>query len=62
TGGIATGLFAIGPLTRGRWWELTSVPDIRVQAARLAQRLATLTPQMRPVARAPATQKLRAAG
>ena len=26
-------LFAVGPLTRGSLWEITSVPDIRVQAA-----------------------------
>ena len=26
-------LFAVGPITRGSLWEITSVPDIRVQAA-----------------------------
>jgi uncharacterized NAD(P)/FAD-binding protein YdhS len=26
-------LFAVGPITRGALWEITSVPDIRVQAA-----------------------------
>ncbi|GGD98200.1 hypothetical protein GCM10011390_16210 [Aureimonas endophytica] len=37
-------LFAIGPVTRARFWEVTAIPDIRVQCAHLAQRLAeTLT-------------------
>ncbi|HET9354648.1 MAG TPA: FAD/NAD(P)-binding protein, partial [Sphingomicrobium sp.] len=31
------GLWALGPLTKGRWWEITAVPDIRVQAERVAQ-------------------------
>ena len=29
-------LFAVGPPTRGAFWEITSVPDIRVQAAQCA--------------------------
>lgn len=33
-------LFAVGPLSRGAFWEINAVPDIRVQAAELAQRLA----------------------
>jgi len=32
-------LFAIGPLTRGRFWEIVAIPDIRVQCAELAQRI-----------------------
>jgi uncharacterized NAD(P)/FAD-binding protein YdhS len=32
-------LFAIGPPTRGAFWEITAVPDIRVQAKLLAERL-----------------------
>lgn len=32
-------LTAIGPLTRSRFWEVTAVPDIRVQAVELARRL-----------------------
>lgn len=32
-------LFAIGPVTSGVFWEVTAVPDIRVQAAHLAQTL-----------------------
>ncbi|MHB8286985.1 MAG: FAD/NAD(P)-binding protein, partial [Caulobacteraceae bacterium] len=29
-------LYAVGPMTRGSVWEITSVPDIRVQAAQCA--------------------------
>jgi uncharacterized NAD(P)/FAD-binding protein YdhS len=32
-------IFAIGPITRGTFWEITAVPDIRVACERLAQRL-----------------------
>ncbi|WP_082602163.1 FAD/NAD(P)-binding protein [Phenylobacterium sp. Root700] len=38
TGGAPEpGLYAVGPLTRGAFWEITSVPDIRTQAAEAAQ-------------------------
>jgi uncharacterized NAD(P)/FAD-binding protein YdhS len=33
-------LMAIGPASRATFWEITAIPDIRVQAARLAERLA----------------------
>ena len=33
-------LYAIGPMTRGAWWEVVAVPDIRVQAWNLARTLA----------------------
>ena len=33
-------LFAIGPMTRGAFWESIAVPDIRGQAARITSRLA----------------------
>lgn len=33
-------LLAIGPMTRGAFWEVVAVPDIRVQAWALARRLA----------------------
>ena len=29
-------LFGLGPVTAGTFWEITAVPDIRTQAARLA--------------------------
>ncbi|MDR6432246.1 FAD/NAD(P)-binding protein [Brucella pseudogrignonensis] len=32
-------LFAIGPITKGLFWEVTAVPDIRSQAAQLAATL-----------------------
>ncbi|MEP9404099.1 FAD/NAD(P)-binding protein [Sphingomonas silueang] len=32
-------LHAIGPMTRGMWWEVVAVPDIRVQCATLARAL-----------------------
>jgi uncharacterized NAD(P)/FAD-binding protein YdhS len=33
-------LYGLGPLTRGALWEVTAVPDIRIQAQRLAARIA----------------------
>jgi uncharacterized NAD(P)/FAD-binding protein YdhS len=35
----STKVFAVGPLTRGRFWEIVAIPDIRVQCAELAQRI-----------------------
>jgi uncharacterized NAD(P)/FAD-binding protein YdhS len=32
-------LFAIGSLTRGRWWEITALPEIVLQARDIARRL-----------------------
>jgi uncharacterized NAD(P)/FAD-binding protein YdhS len=29
-------LWALGPLTKGMYWEMTAVPDIRTQAERIA--------------------------
>ena len=34
-------LFAVGPPTRGAFWEITSVPDIRLQAAACAREVVT---------------------
>jgi uncharacterized NAD(P)/FAD-binding protein YdhS len=36
-GAVNQKLFAVGPIMRGALWEITSVPDIRVQAAKCAQ-------------------------
>jgi uncharacterized NAD(P)/FAD-binding protein YdhS len=36
----ADGLWALGPLTKGRYWEIVAVPDIRVQAAAVADDIA----------------------
>lgn len=33
-------LFGVGPVTRAMFWEVTAIPDIRVQCATLAARLA----------------------
>lgn len=33
-------LWALGPLTKGRYWEIVAVPDIRPQAAAVAADLA----------------------
>ncbi|MGF6177302.1 hypothetical protein [Ensifer sp. 4252] len=39
--GIANeGLLAVGQLTAGRFWEITAVPDIRVQARDIALAIA----------------------
>jgi uncharacterized NAD(P)/FAD-binding protein YdhS len=32
-------LFAVGPITKGAFWETTAVPDIRLQCERLAEHL-----------------------
>ena len=36
----ANRLWALGPLTKGRYWEIVAVPDIRVQAAAIAEDIA----------------------
>ena len=41
-GRIQPRLFAVGPLTRGAFWETTAVPDIRVQAMALADTLGAI--------------------
>jgi uncharacterized NAD(P)/FAD-binding protein YdhS len=35
-------LTVVGPLTKGRWWEIVAVPDLRVQVEQVADRLALL--------------------
>ncbi len=35
----STRIFAIGPVTRAAFWEITAIPDIREQAVRLASHL-----------------------
>ena len=42
TGAISRQLFAVGPVTRGAFWEITAVPDIRRQCELLAAQLAML--------------------
>ena len=36
----AQGLWALGPLTKGAFWEIVAVPDIRAQAAAVADHIA----------------------
>ncbi|UFS67929.1 FAD/NAD(P)-binding protein (plasmid) [Paracoccus denitrificans] len=38
-GRVSSRLFAIGPCARAALWEITAIPDIRVQCARLAELL-----------------------
>lgn len=46
-------LFALGPPTRGRHWEINAVPDIRERAARLAAHLVQVLDVKEPAAAAP---------
>jgi uncharacterized NAD(P)/FAD-binding protein YdhS len=39
-GGASKRLYALGPLTRGTFWEIVAVPDIRSQARRVAEAIA----------------------
>lgn len=40
-GGASSRLYAVGPLTKGAWWEMTAVPDIRQQCLMMAKTLAS---------------------
>jgi uncharacterized NAD(P)/FAD-binding protein YdhS len=53
-GAISRRLFAIGPVTKGTFWEITAVPDIRRQTENLAEYLAALIKSAPP--RPPATK------
>lgn len=44
----APGLFAVGPVTKGAFWEMTAVPDLRRQAEQLASRLAARDADSQP--------------
>ncbi len=57
-GAISRRLFAVGPMTKAAFWEITAVPDIRRQCELLATHLAGLVkpaPRAAPVAEPPAT-------
>jgi uncharacterized NAD(P)/FAD-binding protein YdhS len=49
----AEGLYALGPLLRGEYWEMTAVPELRAAAKALATELAAValeeSPQNRPM-------------
>jgi uncharacterized NAD(P)/FAD-binding protein YdhS len=47
-GAISRRLFAVGPVTRGTFWEMTAVPDIRRQTEVLAEHLAGLIKNAAP--------------
>lgn len=49
TGQIVPGLYCVGPLLRGRYWEITAVPELRVATRALADRLLLgATPALQP--------------
>lgn len=41
--GLQHSLFAMGALCRGRWWEITALPEIRQQAVQIARSLAEIS-------------------
>ena len=47
-GAISRRLFAVGPVTKGTFWEMTAVPDIRQQTEFLAGQLVSLIRPGRP--------------
>jgi uncharacterized NAD(P)/FAD-binding protein YdhS len=48
SGGVSRRLFALGPVTKGAFWEITAVPDIRAHAERLADYLSSLVKSIPP--------------
>lgn len=44
TGKPSSWLFALGPLTRPTWWEITAVPEINIQVDRLVAQLTSSAP------------------
>jgi uncharacterized NAD(P)/FAD-binding protein YdhS len=49
-GAISRRLFAVGPVTKGAFWEMTAVPDIRRQTEKLAEYLGGLAKAAPPKA------------
>lgn len=48
-GQVVPGLYCVGPLLRGRYWEITAVPELRVATRALAERLLQCaTPALQP--------------
>jgi len=56
-GQLVPGLFCLGPLLRGRYWEITAVPELRVAAARLARELVARHQAGEAAARAPSSAR-----
>jgi uncharacterized NAD(P)/FAD-binding protein YdhS len=50
SGAVSTWLYALGPLTRPAWWEITATPEIVVQVDRLVARLAAAEVDAGPMA------------
>ncbi len=38
-GAVSRRIFAVGPVTKGAFWEITAVPDIRIACETLAEHL-----------------------
>ena len=57
-GAISRRLFAVGPVTKGAFWEITAVPDIRRQCELLARHLATLVKSAPEASEAPRAKVL----
>ena len=53
-GSVSRRLFAVGPMTRAAFWEMTAVPDIRRQAETLALHLSALVKPPAPAPSVPA--------
>ncbi len=47
-GHCSDSLFALGPLTRAAWWEITAVPEISVQVTRLVKHLTSKVDMTNP--------------
>lgn len=58
-GRVVPGLYCLGPLLRGRYWEITAVPELRVAARWLAQALVERASAPPAVQSAPALQSQR---
>lgn len=61
-GAISGRLFAVGPATKGAFWEMTAVPDIRRQCEFLAMHLGMLSARPKPKPGKTATQPYHATG
>ena len=57
TGAISRRIFAVGPVTKAAFWEMTAVPDIRRQCELLAHHLATLVKVPASITAPAATQR-----
>ena len=56
SGAVSRRLFAVGPVTKGAFWEMTAVPDIRRQCEVLAHHIASLVKPTAPVPAAAAAR------